>query len=328
MKLLFRFLQEKRWVILAFFLFMLLFAGAVLLYRLPLAAALYPAALCTLLGAGFLTAGFFRYRKRHGALMELQKLGILMEETLPEAATLEEEDYQTLVKGLCRMIADVRTADEAAYRDMLDYYTVWVHQIKTPIASMKLRLQNEDTALSRTLRWDLLRIEQYADMVLAFLRLGSESSDYVFREYELDGILRQAARKFAPEFIGRKIRLDYEPTQKRIVTDEKWLQFVVEQLLSNALKYTKEGSIRIAMEGPDTLCVADTGIGIAPEDLPRIFEKGYTGGNGRLDKTASGLGLYLCRMVCTRLGIGISAQSEPGKGTVIRLDLRQHEAAE
>ena len=161
-------------------------------------------------------------------------------------------------------------------------------------------------------------------MVLAFLRLDEGGSDYVLRECPLDGIIRGAVRKFAPEFIGRKLRLDYAPVEFTAVTDEKWLSFVLEQLLSNALKYTREGSIRIAMDAPGILTVSDTGIGIAPEDLPRIFEKGYTGKNGRRDRTASGIGLYLCRRICTNLGIGISAASEIGVGTTIRLDLTQY----
>lgn len=207
---------------------------------------------------------------------------------------------------------------------MTDYYSVWVHQIKTPIASMKLMLQNEDTVLARKLSTDLFRIEQYVGMVLAFLRLDSESSDYVFQEYELDHIIRQSVKKFSIEFIEKKIRLCFEPTGEKLITDEKWFSFCLEQILSNALKYTKEGSVRIYMEAPHTLCIEDTGIGIAPEDIPRIFEKGYTGYNGRRDKQASGLGLYLCRRTCNGLGIGLSAKSCLGQGTVIRMEMEQY----
>ena len=127
---------------------------------------------------------------------------------------------------------------------------------------------------------------------MTFLRLDSESTDYVLKEYALDPIICQAVRKYAPAFIMRKLTLDYKPVDVSVVTDEKWLLFVIEQLLSNALKYTLSGSVSIYLETPRTLCIADTGIGIAPEDLPRIFERGYTGINGRDDKKASGIGLY------------------------------------
>ena len=132
-------------------------------------------------------------------------------------------------------------------------------------------------------------------------------------------------KKFSGEFISRKIGLSYEKIEEDVLTDEKWLSFVVEQVLSNALKYTMTGTVSIYMEEPHILCIRDTGIGIAPEDLPRIFEKGYTGYNGRMDKKASGIGLYLCRRICDNLGHRIWAQSEPDKGTTIRIDVSHRE---
>lgn len=315
---------RRRYFILTAF-FALLFIIAFALYRLPIMAVIYPMALCLLFGTVFCAVDFSRFKSRHRLMCDVKKLGAAMADALPAADSLPEEDYQELVRALCREAMEIQVNDTAAYRDMVDYYTVWAHQIKTPIAAMKLSLQGEDSALSRRLSSDLFRIEQYVEMVLAFLRIDSDYSDYVFRQHDLDAIMRQSVRKFAPEFIGRKIGLEYEEVHRDIISDEKWLGFVFEQLLSNALKYTREGSVKIYLRDEDTLCIADTGIGIAPEDLPRIFDKGYTGANGRQDKAASGLGLYLCRKICDRLGIGISAESEIGKGTVICLDLRQYE---
>ena len=211
---------------------------------------------------------------------------------------------------------------------MLDYYTLWAHQIKTPIASMRLSLQQEDTPKARQLMQELSRAEQYVGMVMVYLRLTDGGSDFVLRTCDLDAIVRQAVRRFAGEFITRKLKLCYEPLNAACVTDEKWLLFVVEQVLSNALKYTREGSITITMEHPKTLVIRDTGIGIAPEDLPRIFEKGYTGYNGRGDQKASGLGLYLCRTICRKLGHSITAESAPDEGTAIRIGLSQRQVRE
>ncbi len=217
---------------------------------------------------------------------------------------------------------------ERRYEEMIDYYTVWAHQIKTPIAAIRLNLQSEDSDFSRLVAEEMQRIEQYVEMVMAYLRLDSRSTDYVFADCALDGIIRQALRKFASQFIRRNLRLEYEPLSFSVVADEKWLSFVVEQVLSNALKYTPSGSVAVYMETPGILCVRDTGIGIAPEDLPRIFDRGYTGYNGRSDRKASGLGLYLCRRICGNMGFSISAESEPGKGTVVRIDLRQRNGQE
>ncbi len=247
-------------------------------------------------------------------------------EHLPAPSGLLEEDYQELLNLLCRERRELREEMEQRYREMIDYYTVWAHQIKTPIAAMRLMLQEEQTGTNiRALREELRRIEQYVEMVLCYLRLDSNSTDYVIREYDLDEIVKQAVRRHATTFIQKKLRLEYEPLDARVVTDEKWLLFVIEQVLSNALKYTDEGGIAITLEAPKTLCIRDTGIGIAPEDLPRVFEKGYTGDNGRSDKKASGIGMYLCSRICANLGHGISVDSTPGQGTEVRIDLKNAE---
>ena len=320
MKLFFRYLRQRRGLICALALFCALFAVSFALYRLPWRAVAYPAALCAVLGLVLLALDFRRVRARHRQLERVETMADAAE-NLPAPRDIAEEDYQRLVELLRREQADLRTDMSRRYGDMVDYYTVWAHQIKTPIAAMRLKLQNEDSALSRALSGDLFRVEQYVEMVLMFLRLDSESTDYVIREYELDGIIRQTVKKFAGEFIARRLHLEYEPVDARVLTDEKWLSFVVEQVLSNALKYTPSGSVSITLEPPATLCVRDTGMGIAPEDLPRIFEKGYTGYHGRADKRASGIGLYLCRRICANLGHTITAQSVPEQGTVIRIDL-------
>ncbi len=324
MKLFKAYLLSKKksigWLLLLFTLLILSFA----LYHLPIRAVLYPMVLCLLLGLLAGVLDFLHVRNKHRRLREIQRHAAVMTGELPAADSPVEQDYQELLREIYRELEQVENASNIRYREMTDYYTVWVHQIKTPIAAMNLTLQNEDTPVARKLSSDLFRIEQYVEMVLAFLRLDSVSSDYLFREQELDTIIKQAVAKFSSEFIDRKIGLEYEPTSKTLVTDEKWLSFVVEQVLSNALKYTKKGTISIRMTSPDTLCVRDSGVGIAPEDLPRVFEKGYTGYNGRTDKRASGIGLYLCKRICDSLGMGIRLESQFEKGTAVYIDLKQY----
>ena len=206
-------------------------------------------------------------------------------------------------------------------QESMDYYAAWVHQIKTPISVIQMILQEEDTEEHRELAAEMFRIEQYVEMVLSFLRLGSDSSDFVFQQYDLDAIIRQAVHKYAPQFVRKRLRLQYEPASVQVLTDEKWLLFILEQLLSNAVKYTQEGTITIAVTPEKLLKVSDTGIGIAPEDVPRIFEKGFTGYNGRADRKSTGLGLYLCRIAADRLSHKISVESVVGGGTVVTLDL-------
>ena len=174
---------------------------------------------------------------------------------------------------------------------------------------------------------ELFKTGQYVDMVLSYLRAEDLSSDLLLKEYSLDEIVRQAVRKYSRMFILKKIRLDLGPLDHQVLTDEKWLVFVVEQILSNALKYTKEGGISIYMtryRDRPVLAIEDTGIGISPEDMPRIFEKGYTGYNGRLDKKSTGIGLYLCRKAAEKLGHVLTAESEPGKGSRFIVDLKTY----
>lgn len=297
-----------------------LFALVFLLYELPLSPVLYGALLSGFFGLVFLIIDFFSYRRRRIILHKLAEEITLSADNIPLPRNGVEEEYTRLIHTLYDSLKV--SENEAAERlsDMTDYYTMWVHQIKTPIAAMGLILQGGDSSEYCELSENLQRIEQYADMVLCYLRLDSDSSDLVIREYDLDGIVRQAVRKFSSQFIRRRLKLIYRPLEKTVITDEKWLLFVIEQIISNAVKYTPSGEVEIYCEEPLTLCVRDTGIGIAPEDLPRIFEKGYTGCNGRLDKKASGIGLYLCKRICGKLGHKIRAESS-GTGTIIKITL-------
>lgn len=321
MKLWIKYMKQRRMVILAWLVFVGVFTVSFALYQLPMMAVGYPALLCLFLGILFLFLDFHRVKQKHELAMRMEQFSDLITESLPAADGVVEEDYQTLIRMLQSEHTKTISHNQQTYAEMVDYYTIWVHQIKTPIASMRLTLQNEDTPLSRQLTNDLFRIEQYVEMVLTYLRLNSESTDYVIKEYDLDGIIRQSVKKYAGEFISRKISLVYEPIHQPVLTDEKWLSFVIEQILSNALKYTPSGTISITMKPGDELCISDTGIGIAAEDLPRIFERGYTGYNGRMDKKASGIGLYLCKCICARLGHGIEAQSKIDEGTCISIHL-------
>jgi len=314
-------LRERAGAFVRIGLFGGIFLGLFALYHVPWRAAAYPAALCLCLEALFLLRDYRRFRRGHEALRQLAELEELTPDRLPEPENQQARDYTRLLKEQMDRLFRLRTEDARRMTTQTDYFSAWAHQIKTPIASMGLKLQKEDSAFSRRLRGDLNRIEQYVDMAMTYLRLDAETGDYVFRQQPLEPIVRGAVRKFAGEFIDRKLRLRLEPMENAVLTDEKWLSFVIGQLLSNALKYTPVGEVSIYTREPDTLVIRDTGIGIAPEDLPRIFEKGFTGYNGRSDKKASGIGLYLCKRVCDRLGHELSIESEPGKGTAVYLKL-------
>ena len=312
------YLRQRRRTLLAFFLFGGIFAAAFALYQLPLRAVAYPFVLCAAAGAVLLTLDYRRVLRQHRRLELLRQLPEELADALPPADTVTEADYRSLVTLLAESRRAIRTQEEQRYGDMVDYYTMWAHQIKTPIASMRLTLQNEDSDLARSLSGDLMRVEQYVEMALNYLRVEDISSDLSFKQYAVDDMVRQVIRKYAKIFISKKIKMNFKPTGRYIVTDDKWFVFVLEQFISNALKYTKKGQISIYMK-EKSLVIEDTGIGIPAEDLPRIFEKGFTGYNGRENKKSTGIGLYLCKNIMDKLQWNITVDSEVGSGTKIYL---------
>ncbi len=243
---------------------------------------------------------------------------------LPAPTNAIEHQYQELLQILLKNKHDLTVQADSKQKDLVEYFTLWTHQIKTPIAAMRLLLQSEQTVQTSELEMELFKIEQYVQFVLQYLRLENMSNDLVFKKYEVDTIIKQAIRKNTKMFIRKKIILNYTDVYCTVLTDEKWLLFVIDQILSNALKYTKKGSISIFMKNK-RLIIEDTGIGIRAEDLPRVFDKGFTGYNGRALKQSTGIGLYLCKQILTKLSHGIAIESEVGKGTKVIIDLETNE---
>lgn len=267
------------------------------------------------------------YRKRCMALFSVKEKKDERDYCLPDPGSYLEGLYQGMVsdseKEKRRMISEF---DEKK-KDMADYYTMWTHQIKTPIAALRLLLQEDGQSLE-----ELFKIEQYAEMALHYARLDSLSSDLLFKKQDVVKIVKQAVKKYAVLFIGSGLSFTMEEFSCQAVSDEKWLSFVVEQLLSNALKYTPHGKIRIYgldRQKRETngnaafVVIEDSGIGIRGEDLPRVFERGFTGYNGRLDKRSTGIGLYLCKQIFDRLSHTIEIESKAGEGTRVILGFVQ-----
>ena len=314
----FSYLKSRARLIIMLAAFTLIFALVFSLYELPAEAVWYSAGLCAILGAAALAYSFVRWRRRCVELEQLRSAVLVDANNLPEPADGLERRYLELVRLLAEERARLEQAADMERRAAADYYAMWEHQIKTPIAAMRLLLQQGGELDRRALRAELFRIEQYVGMVLSYLKLEGDGSDFVLRRRELDDIVRSCLRKFAPLFIMKKLRLDFRETHMTVLTDEKWLAFILEQLLSNSLKYTPSGSISVYAEG-NSLVLADTGIGIAPEDLPRLGERGFTGYNGHEDKKSTGLGLYLCRQLCQKLGHHLEISSVPNSGATVKI---------
>lgn len=282
-------------------------------------------------------AGFLGYSSKVKALSNALERPVEEQAQLPEAADDVEMLYHRLLEN--QSIARNESESSAAIRQsqMRDYYSMWVHQIKTPISAMKLLLEAEreelgllicDDEQSQYLLSDnmdsfedeLFRIEEYVGMALQYQRVSSTENDFVLEKVSVDGVIRDTIKKYAKIMIRRHIGINYSGTGQEVYTDGKWLAFMLEQILSNAIKYTPQGVVTIeTAEEKDRffITIKDTGIGIKAEDLPRVFEKGYTGYNGHADKRATGIGLYLCRQMADKLGHTIRMESEIGKGTKV-----------
>ena len=313
------FLGEQKKNILLLFVFLAVFLVLFALSQVPLSIAGYGFLLCIFLGAAVFGISYVRFYRRMETLARVSDELFVTLEHLPEAETGKEYVYQQLLHKMRDAYDAQLDLMYEKEQDAMEYNALWAHQIKTPIAAMHLLLQAQDGG-QQELANQLFKIEQYVQMILNYQRLKSTSSDWVLKRGPLDTVIRQSVRKFAKQFIRKKLSLRYEGTDLIVLSDEKWLGFVLEQLLSNALKYTKSGEIHIYTKG-HRLYIKDSGIGIRAEDLPRIFERGYTGYNGRADKKSTGIGLYLCREICEKLGHGISVESEVGVGTCVSLDL-------
>lgn len=315
------YLKDRRVAVLIVFISFCIFAAVFSLYSLPMEAIGYAVLLTVLFLLAASTVDFIAYCRRNAFLRELKKSISVSEAKLPQTGSLIEKDYQELIRLLEKARNDIIHEKDRSYHDMVDYYTVWAHEIKTPIAAMRLILQSEENDTGSELQQQLFRVEEYVGMVLQYLRTESMNADLLLKTYSLDGIIKQAVRNYSKIFIRKRIRLNYNDVHKEVLTDEKWLCFVLEQALSNALKYTDKGEISIYMDNsrPDTLVIEDTGIGIEPEDLPRIFEKGFTGYTGRMDNKSTGIGLYLCKKILNKLSHTIMIDSVPGKGTRVMI---------
>lgn len=328
MELFLRYLKNNKKTILLWILFVFLFSSSFALYQLPVRAVMYPTVLCLMVGVAVFMLDYHKVTRQHKCLQEMISLSNNLYELMEQQAlmndsnSIKEQDLLEIISRMTQVHENYIYKSNLKLYEMTDYYTVWAHQIKTPIAAMRLQLQNEDSPLCRELLLELNRIESYVNMVLTFIRMESDTSDYVIMDVQLEPMVKQVIKQFSGEFIQRKLSLQLDSLVGTVLTDEKWFSFVVAQVLSNALKYTKQGAIHIYLKDEE-LVIQDSGIGIAKEDTYRVFEKGFTGFNGRVDKKASGLGLYLCKRICDQLGHSIRLDSVVDEGTTVYIGIKR-----
>lgn len=295
----------------------LIFLGIGYLYEVSVEYMLY----CTLLtGVCYGTFTIVHFSKYIALMEKIEKLNTDSLFTVEEVQSLEglPVEYATLLVQTRNKVDDLIDQTNRTQQQFEEYYTIWLHQIKTPIAALHFLIESGETN-ALLLESELFKVEQYMALALEYIRLHSTYHDFVIEQVSVDKLLKGLLKKYAPLFIQKKLVLDYQYSDLVLLTDKKWLALAIEQLLSNAIKYSfPSGKISIFTKD-NQLMIQDEGRGIKKEELSRLFKKGYTGFNGRKLHSSSGLGLYICKTIIERLGQKVTLQSEVGKGTCAML---------
>jgi len=319
------YLKARIRVVLAFVLFIFIFVSIYFLYLVDPEPLVYSIQLIGALVFVFCLLDFSNYYKKLHRMREFRESILVEMRSLPKPKDGIEEEYQKATRVLVDSRFELAFQSENNQKELNDYYTLWAHQIKTPISAMDLLLQTQEEKAypQAELRQELFKIKEYVEMVLQYLRLESMSSDLILKEYDLLSLIQGSVKKYSIIFINKRISLELEEIDCTVLTDKKWLTLVLEQIISNALKYTPKGKISIYMnkDKEKTLVIRDTGVGIHPEDINRIFDRGFTGYNGRMNQKSTGIGLYLTKSVLDKLAHDISVESQLGVGTKIEIDL-------
>ena len=318
MEILKSYLKKNIKVYILFIVFILIFFIMFYLYNLPLEALIYTGSFCFLAALIASFSDYANYKESYKKLNFLEQNILNDLDALPKSLDIRIDYYHKIIEKLYEELEKLTQENRQKNTDMVDYYSMWVHQIKTPIAAMNFLLDNEEVD-QKILQQELFKIERYVEMVLTYIRLDSISSDYVITKINLDEVVKDSVKKYATIFINKKIKLNYVSHETMVISDKKWLSFAFEQILGNSVKYSSAGGEITIETCENKLIIEDNGIGIKEEDLPRIFEKGFTGFNGRYEKKSSGLGLYLCKKTLDKLGHHIEISSKVGEGTRIEI---------
>ena len=318
MEILKSYLKKNIKVYILFIVFIFIFFIMFYLYNLPLEALIYTGSFCFLAALIASISDYANYKESYKKLNFLEQNILNDLDALPKSLDIRIDYYHKIIEKLYEELEKLTQENRQKNTDMVDYYSMWVHQIKTPIAAMNFLLDNEEVD-QKILQQELFKIERYVEMVLTYIRLDSISSDYVITKINLDEVVKDSVKKYTTIFINKKIKLNYVSHETMVISDKKWLSFAFEQILGNSVKYSSAGGEITIETYENKLVIEDNGMGIKEEDLPRIFEKGFTGFNGRYEKKSSGLGLYLCKKTLDKLGHHIEISSKVGEGTRIEI---------
>ena len=270
---------------------------------------------------------YMKYRKYFSNInniLESLDKKYLLPEVLQEPNFMVGENINDILKELSRDMHEQVKHYRNIQEEYREYIEMWVHEIKTPIASSKLLIENNTNEVTRKIDTQMDRIENYVEQVLYYSRSDEVGKDYIIKKVGLSKLVKDVIKRNQRDFISKRISLQLGDLDEIIYSDTKWVEFILNQIIGNAIKYSKgkDDKIEIYLKKISSavvLTIKDHGVGIIERDLNRVFEKGFTGENGRKFGNSTGIGLYLCKKLTDKLGLGLQVQSEENVGTEISI---------
>ncbi|MDZ5254051.1 sensor histidine kinase [Clostridium sp. LIBA-8841] len=248
----------------------------------------------------------------------------LLPEIIKKANFIHAEKVNYILREISRDMHENVKYHKEMQEDYREYIETWVHEIKTPIASSKLIIANNENEVTNKIDFQIHRVEGFVDQVLYYSRSNNVSKDYIIKKVNLDDLVRNVVKRNYRDFIYKKIKIDIKDINEVVYSDGKWVEFILNQIIANSIKYSSNREPEISIYATKTsnsvmLTIEDNGVGIVDKDINRVFDKGFTGENGRRFSKSTGMGLYICKKLCSKLGLKISIDSEISKGTKVTL---------
>lgn len=275
----------------------------------------------------YMSLQFIKYKNYYDevdSILENLDNKYLLPEIIREANFIEGEKLNSILKEISRDMHENVKYYKDMQEDYREYIETWVHEIKTPIASTKLIIENNRNEVTNKIDFQMDRIEGFVEQVLYYSRSNNVSKDYIIKQINLDLVVRNVIKRNYRDFIHKKIKLDIKDIDEIVHSDGKWVEFIINQIIVNSIKYSNSKEPMISIYSTKKansvmLTIEDNGAGIIDKDINRVFEKGFTGENGRKFSKSTGMGLYLCEKLCSKLGLKIIIVSEVDKGTKVTL---------
>jgi len=321
------FIKDKMVVIICNILIFIVIAAIMAAIKVSLIIILSAFCIWFLPLVSYMALEFIKYKNYYDevdSILENLDNKYLLPEIIKEANFIEGEKLNSILKEISRDMHENVKYYKDMQEDYREYIETWVHEIKTPIASTKLIIENNRNEVTNKIDFQMDRIEGFVEQVLYYSRSNNVSKDYIIKQINLDLVVRNVIKRNYRDFIHKKIKLDIKDIDEIVHSDGKWVEFIINQIIVNSIKYSNSKEPMISVYSTKKansvmLTIEDNGAGIIDKDINRVFEKGFTGENGRKFSKRTGMGLYLCEKLCSKLGLKIIIVSEVNKGTKVTL---------